>query len=130
MHDPCKTPGAFSWCELTTTDLEAAKQFYRSLFGWHLEEMDVGMGPYTVIKTSDGEGVGGMMTMPPDAQGQPPMWGAYITVDDCDATLEQAKSLGAKVLVEPMDIPEVGRFAWFQDPQGAAIAVIAYAEQV
>ena len=47
-------PGTFSWPELATTDQTAAVQFYRSLFGWDVE--DTPMGPddrYSVFK--DGE---------------------------------------------------------------------------
>jgi uncharacterized protein len=47
-------------------------------------------------------------------------------VDNVDATAKQAEKLGGKIMVEPRDIPEVGRFAVLQDPQGAAIAVITY----
>ena len=35
---------AFSWCELMTPDPEAAKAFYGTLFGWTLEDMDIGPG--------------------------------------------------------------------------------------
>jgi len=44
MNDPFKTYGAFSWCELMTPDPEAAKRFYGTLFGWTLEDMDMGWG--------------------------------------------------------------------------------------
>lgn len=127
MHNPFATPGAFSWSELLTTDTAAAKAFYASLFGWQLEDMDMGPeGLYTVVKTADGEAVGGLMAMPSDATGIPPHWGTYVTVADTDATVAQAEALGARVLVPPRDIPEVGRFAVIQDPQGAVLSVIAY----
>jgi predicted enzyme related to lactoylglutathione lyase len=44
-------------------------------------------------------------------------------VRDADATAAEAKRLGATVLKEPADIPEVGRFAVLQDPQGAEFAI-------
>jgi uncharacterized protein len=125
MHDPFKTPGAFSWNELMTTDPVAAKSFYGELFGWQTEEMNMDNGmTYTVVKTADGEGIGGIMGMPPGAPA--PAWGAYITVTDTDETIAKATSLGAQVVLPPQDIPGVGRMAWFRDPQGAVIAVIAY----
>jgi hypothetical protein len=128
MHDPFKTPGAFSWNELMTSDPARARAFYQGLFGWQLEDMDMGPeGTYTVIKTADGEAIGGVMGMPPGAAGMPPAWGAYVTVEDADATVAKAEALGARVAVPPRDIPKVGRFAVIQDPQGATLAVIAYA---
>jgi predicted enzyme related to lactoylglutathione lyase len=56
----------------------------------------------------------------------PPSWGTYITVDDVDATAAKAKELGGTVLVEPQDIPEVGRFCVIKDPQGAVFSAMTY----
>ena len=66
------------------------------------------------------------MAMPPQVKGAPPHWGIYVTVDDVDATAKLAEQMGAKTIVPPTDIPNVGRFCTFQDPQGALISVITY----
>ena len=128
MDDKFKKHGALSWCELMTTDVEAAKKFYTELLGWTSEDMSMEGMTYTVVKTAD-EGIGGIMAMPPQAQGIPPHWGVYITVDDVDAVAKKAEELGAKTVVPLTDIPEVGRMYSFQDPQGAVISVITYADQ-
>lgn len=118
--------GAFSWCELLTGDVEAAKRFYTTLLGWTTEDVQVMEGmTYTVVKTGN-EGIGGIMAMPPHMAGVPPHWGAYITVDDVDAVARKAQELGATTIVPATDIPDVGRFHTFQDPQGAVISVITY----
>ncbi len=119
--------GAFSWNELLTKDVAAAKEFYSQLLGWETEEMPMEEGTYTILKVGD-EQVGGIMTMPPQAEqmGAPSYWGAYITVDDVDATAAKAQELGATTLVPPTDIPQVGRFSTIQDPQGAVISIIKY----
>jgi len=128
MADKFKTHGAFSWFELTTSDLEAAKNFYTKLFGWKTEDSPMGDGrPYTVVKVGD-ESAAGIMNTPPQAQGMPPVWSIYITVDDVDATARKTQELGGKVLMPPMDIPKVGRFCVIQDPQGAVICPIQYEE--
>ncbi len=130
MDEQLKQHGAFSWNELLTTDPEAAKRFYRELFNWVTEEMAMQEGGnYTVVKVG-GKEVGGMMQMPPEAGNAPPHWGAYVTVDNVDATVEKAQQLGGSVIVPPRDIPEVGRFSVLQDPQGAVISVITYLESV
>jgi predicted enzyme related to lactoylglutathione lyase len=54
----------------------------------------------------------------------PSYWLPYFAVDDAEASVGKARSLGATVIVPPMDIPNVGRFAVLQDPQGAAFALI------
>lgn len=125
MNEPFKQHGAFSWCELMTTDVNAAKSFYTKLFGWETEEMSMPGMNYTVVKAG-GNGIGGIMAIPEQAKGMPPSWGAYITVDDVDATAKAAGEMGAKLLVPPTDIPDVGRFCVIQDPQGAAINIITY----
>lgn len=117
--------GAFSWCELMTTDVDAAKKFYGQLFGWQMQDVPVEGESYTLL-SAGGKAQGGIMAMPPQAKGMPPCWGVYVTVDDVDATARLAAELGAKTIVPPTDIPGVGRFHVLQDPQGAVISVITY----
>ena len=127
MEAQFKQHGAFSWSELMTTDVEAAKAFYTQLFGWTLEDMQMEGMTYTVIKAG-GREVGGMMGTAPEAAGTPPMWGTYVTVDDVDSVARTATGLGATLMVEPRDIPGVGRFCVIRDPQGAFISAITYSE--
>jgi uncharacterized protein len=108
----------FVHIELHTQDPEKAKKFYGELFDWELE--DVPDMNYTLVKVGEGTG-GGMMKSPmPDAM---PQWVPYILVDDIKASTEKAKSLGATVLTEVMEIPGVGWFSMFFDPTGAAFAL-------
>jgi len=125
MTEPMKQHGAFSWVELVTSDVEAAKKFYMKLFGWTTEAVPMGGMSYTVVKVG-GEDAGGIMAMPPQAGGAPPHWGLYVTVDDVDATAKLAEKMGARIIVPPKDIPDVGRFCLFQDPQGAFLSAITY----
>jgi uncharacterized protein len=110
------------WNELMTSDIEGSRDFYKGLLGWNLKmsaeytEIDVGERP-----------AGGMMQMPNDMRGMPSSWSPYFAVDDCEAIVAKAKSLGAQVYVPPTDIPTVGRFAVLADPQGAAFDVIKLA---
>ena len=125
--DECRH-GTFSWCELITTDVEAAKAFYSQLFGWTMEpvthEADEGM-QYNLVKV-DGTEIGGILAVPAHAPGMPPCWGAYVTVDDVDAAAGKAGELGGDVVVPLTDIPGVGRFCVIRDPQGATISMITY----
>lgn len=123
-NNPMKQHGAFSWNELMTTDLEGAKSFYSKMFSWQLDDINNEM-PYTMAKINN-QDTAGMMSMPPEAGEMPPMWGAYITVDDVEASAKQAEALGGKILLEARDIPDVGRFCVISDPQGAAISIITY----
>ena len=51
------------------------------------------------------------------------MWMPYVLVDNVDATLEKAREMGAKVVVEKTTIPEMGAYGAFVDPAGAALGV-------
>lgn len=120
-----KEHGVFSWNELTTTDMPAAKKFYREALGWELQDLNNPNMAYTIAKKDNRE-VAGIMGMPADSPGMPPSWGSYVTVDDVDARVARVQALGGKLCVAPRDIPDVGRFAVIADPQGAMLAMIAY----
>jgi uncharacterized protein len=123
-------PFTFVWDELMSTDVAAATAFYDKVFGWKARPMDMGGGmTYTLldrpgVKNVKGDqmSAGGAMKSP---DGVPfSFWLAYVGVDDCDKVSERATRLGAKVTVPPTEIPNVGRFACWLDPQGAGIAVL------
>jgi len=113
----------FVWHEVYGPSADAAIDFYTKTLGWQTQEMDMGeMGTYKML-VANGMPICGVHGTAgnPMMQDVPPHWSTYIGVDDVDARLAKAKELGATVLVEPMDVPTVGRMALIQDPQGAAV---------
>jgi predicted enzyme related to lactoylglutathione lyase len=111
--------GDWYWNELTTADLPRALAFYERVFGYTHDVMPMPDGDYIVLKTG-AKMRAGLMALP--MPGVPTMWQPYLRVADCDASAARGKSLGAKVVVPPTDIPQVGRFAVLADPLGASIA--------
>jgi len=125
MTERFRKQGAFSWFELTTSDVHGAEAFYSKLFGWSTEPW-TGEGNYTLIK-ADGQEVGGIVATPVAEDGpKPGGWGIYVTVADVDGTARMVPELGGKVLVPPTNIPRVGRFCVIEDPHGAVITAITY----
>ena len=117
--------GSFCWFELGTTDQKAAKKFYTSLFGWSV--VDSPMGPddfYSMFKLA-GRDAGAAYTMRKEqrAQGVPPHWMIYISVDSADQAVAKAAQAGGTVLSPAFDVMEVGRMAVLQDPTGATFSV-------
>ncbi len=113
--------GVFVWDELGTTDVDGAQRFYEAVFGWTTKDMGEEYGGYRIFSRGE-EQVAGLMANPkPEI---PAMWTPYIGVDDTDAICKKATELGAQALVEPMDIPNIGRFAVLKDPQGAVFGII------
>lgn len=112
---------AFVHVELQTTDLAKAKEFYKKLFDWKLEDAPMANGDnYTMIDVGEGTG-GGMMHNP--APGIPSHWLAYVAVDDVGAATEKAKALGATVAQENTEAGDYGWFSVIIDPTGAALAL-------
>jgi predicted enzyme related to lactoylglutathione lyase len=122
-------PGALTWNELVTKDLEAAKAFYGTVFGWETTESV--LGDVTHVQWElDGTGVAGMSALvgerwPTDVG---PHWSVYFSVADCDYSAERVTELDGTVLVPPTDMPPGGRFARAMDPGGAQFIVISISE--
>lgn len=116
--------GAFTWCELRSRDVEGAKVFYSSVFGWDAETSgEDGPMPYTEFKV-DGESVAGMMEMTSEFPAEvPPHWLVYVEVADTAESLAKAQELGAAVQVPVVAFPG-GTFAVISDPQGAALGIM------
>ena len=111
----------FVHVELATTDLDKAKSFYRSLFDWQLQDMDMGGGvSYTMIGVGEGTGGGMMKQMVP---GAPSAWLAYVLVDDIEAATAKAKSLGATIMRDVMEVMDAGWLSIIIDPTGAYLGL-------
>jgi predicted enzyme related to lactoylglutathione lyase len=109
----------FVHLELNSPDVAKSKEFYAGLFGWTFTDNDMGGGMiYTTFKPDSGPG-GGMMTVP----GAPTAWLAYVGVEEIHAATQKAASLGATVIRDSHEIPNVGWFSILVDPTGAAIAL-------
>jgi uncharacterized protein len=121
-----KARGRFVWYDLMTADPDGATAFYGKVAGWGTTQWDgAGQGQAYTMWTVGQTPIGGVMTLPEEARkmGAPPHWLAYIGTPDLDSAIQQAEALGAKVMVSPMNVPTVGRFAVLADPQGAIIAM-------
>jgi predicted enzyme related to lactoylglutathione lyase len=106
-----------------TPDVARATAFYKDVLGVDWEEMPMGdAGTYTCLVV-DGRQVAG--AMPPPMEGVPPHWNVYFNVEDVDAAIEKATSLGATVVAPAFDVPSVGRLAVLTDPQGGMFNLMA-----
>lgn len=122
--------GAQCWLELQTRDKAQAARFYRGLLGWTTRASRSVMDGRYDIFVSNGREVAGMLRIEPDWGPVPPNWSVYFGVDDCDRAIARAVDLGGNALFPAMDVENVGRFAYLQDPQGAVFAVIQLAHPV
>ena len=125
-------PRTWTMSSLHTTDVEGAKAFYGALFGWQPEAFGSPEAPLTLWRLPGYVGEAGqpiprdvVAVMAPAGDGAaavPPHWNVNLRVEDADATVEQAASLGGRVLLPPLDTPGF-RSAVVADPQGAAFSI-------
>ncbi len=112
--------------EVMGTDQKALIDFYTELFGWKTNDIESASGqPYALVEAADGGIAGGIGAAPDGVEGHVTF---YVGVDDLDAALAKAESLGGEKLTEPMDIPN-GQIAHFADPEGHVIG-LATGEEV
>jgi len=127
--DICNEPVSLCWNELMTHDVDKAGGFYTKLFGYTADTQSTGEFDYTMFMNGDSPAAGMMAIQPEMGEGIPDHWGIYLAVEDCDATVAKAESLGGKTVVPARDMPGTGKFAVVADPQGAVFGVIKLAQQ-
>jgi predicted enzyme related to lactoylglutathione lyase len=109
----------FVHMELSTSDVEAAKEFYQAIFGWQYHDMDMPSGAYTIVMAGENS-IGGMQANP--SADVPSNWLGYVGVESVARTQAEIESRGGKVLLPETDVG-MGKLAIFTDPQGAAFAI-------
>jgi predicted enzyme related to lactoylglutathione lyase len=115
-------PGTPSWVELSSPDTDAAAAFYGELMGWDATEAGPveETGGYRMFQ----QGYQRVAVLMGHMQeGQPTVWATYISVADASDTAAKVKDAGGNVIVEPMDVMDIGRMAFFADPTGAAFGI-------
>jgi predicted enzyme related to lactoylglutathione lyase len=140
-------PGALVFNGLNTRDVEAARSFYGSVFGWETGAIGGGAEGWTLpgygdwlerehhpglreqmaaAGAPDGfeDVVASIILIAEDQPDTPPHWSVTFAVDDADATAERATKLGGNVIVPPFDAPwststYTIRVTLIADPQGA-----------
>jgi uncharacterized protein len=106
-------------------------KFYKKVFGWQTQMLGKEMGNYvTATTTETGESGpkrpgainGGFFPKKPDWPAQHPS--IVIAIDDIKKSMKKVKDAGGKVLGEPMEIPDVGHYVSFLDPEGNRVSML------
>jgi predicted enzyme related to lactoylglutathione lyase len=110
--------------EIPADDVARAKEFYASTFGWGLQDFDSGGAPYTLVETvtvdqqqlptEPGAINGGLMKRSADT----PNPVITIQVDGIDDALKKIEAAGGTTITPRTEIPEMGAFGYFRDPEG------------
>jgi predicted enzyme related to lactoylglutathione lyase len=109
---------------LLVHDLEAAEEFYGTLFGWEFRPQPAtALLGRSVLALLDGREVAAI-GRPVTNRHLPSAWTTYLASDDVDATAERVRHRGGTVGVGPLDVPSTGRLAVVCDPSGAVFGIL------
>ncbi|MFN0207783.1 MAG: VOC family protein [Planctomycetota bacterium] len=116
--------GTFCWPELATTDAAAATKFYSALFG--LTIFDASPSPemrYWILQ-QNGKDAAAVYQMAEEQKAMmPSAWTIYVAVPNAREAAVKARELGATVMMEGIDVMDLGSLSVIQDPTGAVFAV-------
>lgn len=121
-YTQAKPAGRPTWIDLSASDMEGARAFYRALFGWDYDIGGPEFGGYTTARVGQrmAAGIGGNVGS--EGVTFPVAWGLYFASHDIEADVARAVALGATVLFPPMTVGEFGRMAGCIDPGGAVFS--------
>ncbi len=118
--------------EMPAKDKKRAADFYTKAFDWKMQVMGEEYGGYLMAQTAptDEQGMnktpgtinGGFFDYKDEAGFNAPH--LVISVDDLNQTIEDIKAAGGEVMGEVMDIPNVGKYISFKDPEGNIVGAL------
>ncbi|MGH8969104.1 MAG: VOC family protein [Actinomycetes bacterium] len=114
---PAGTP---CWLDISVPDPAAAQEFYGAVAGWEFENQGEEYANYVLARRNGADAAGMGPQQSPD---QPVGWMMYLASDDADATAKAVVDNGGQVVMEPMEMPGLGKMFIAVDPQGAGFGV-------
>ena len=112
-------PGEFCWESLGAKDIDQAKAFYTEVYGWKASDFN-GMTVFGVGEGMENQ-VADVMPAPPESPVS--HWVSHVVVEDVAAARAKVQRLGGSVMVELIEVPNIGLISIVQDPQGAGISL-------
>jgi predicted enzyme related to lactoylglutathione lyase len=113
-------------------DRDRMKSFYETAFGWQTETLGAEMGNYVVVTTTEtgpdrtpknpGAINGGFYARPEDPAGHAPS--VVIAVNDVHEAMRKITAAGGTLHGEPMEIPGIGQYVSFADPEGNRVSIL------
>ena len=129
-EDLLAEPGDWIWIQLLSRDARKAAEFYRSVAGYEIVGNTSSNRLSDYVLTSEGYARATIRTIPKANTQVQPTWLPFVRVKKISESLDRAKQLGGKVLIEPK--PEVfdGKACVIADPTGAAVGLLEWSQDV
>ena len=115
--------------EIPADDIARAKDFYGSVFDWELQDVQMGEGMYTTVRTvavddqqmpTEPGAINGGMMQRTEATPAPVV---TIGVGSVDDALKKIEAAGGSTVTPRTEIPNMGAFAYFKDSEGNVVGL-------
>lgn len=117
--------------EMPYKDAKRVSEFYSKSFGWGMNQLGQEMGNYVLAATAEtdekqmvktpGTINGGFFPVDPK---YPPVTTVVIAVEDLVESMRKVTEAGGKTLIEPMDIPGIGKYVAIEDTEGNRVGML------
>jgi len=106
--------------EFWSKDPAKVSDFYAKVFEWKIQ--DIPDLNYRLVDTGGNGGINGGIMKPQEGP-WPGNMAFYIAVDDLAAYRKKIVAAGGKILVEEQEVPNMGSFSLFSDPDGRVLGI-------
>ena len=123
--------------EMPYEDAERVAKFYKTAFGWNMNNMGKQMGDYVIAETAEtgedhmvktpGTINGGFYPLSSAPQSKEPS--VVVAVKDIKQAMEDVKKAGGELLGEPMEIPGIGLYVSFKDSENNRVSLLQPSER-
>lgn len=118
--------------EMPYEDAKRVAGFYKTAFGWDMNNLGEQMGDYITAGTAEtdadrmvktpGTINGGFYPLSASPQSKEPS--VVISVDNINKAMEDVKQAGGRLLGEPMEIPSIGLYVTFKDTENNSVRLL------
>lgn len=125
--DEAASIGRIRWLDLTVANASSARDFYRQVIGWSVEDVEMREGEaryadFTMLG-ADGTPVAGVCHARGVNVGLPPVWMIYLPVGDLAESVHRVEDEGGTVIKAMRGRQGEYLHAVIQDPVGACLAL-------
>jgi predicted enzyme related to lactoylglutathione lyase len=107
--------------EFWTENPEKVSDFYSKVFDWKIQNFPE--IKYRMVETQAGAGINGGIMTPQRSGPWPGNMSFYIDVEDLATYRKKIEEAGGKILVPEQEVPGMGSFALFSDPDGRVLGI-------
>lgn len=117
--------GSIAWFDLTIPDADRIRDFYAAVIGWEVDTVDMGdYSDYAMKQPAGGTTAAGICHAQGVNAGQPPVWMAYIQVENLTNSVNRTLELGGSIVADRREPGNDWSFVVIRDPAGAVLALM------